>query len=268
MTLIMGILNVTPDSFSDGGRWAAVDAAIAHGLQLHADGADLIDVGGESTRPGATRVSPADEQARVLPVITELARHGLVVSVDTLNANTARAAAAAGAGIINDVSGGLADEAMASVAAATGVTFVAMHWRAHAQQMGALTQYADVVAEVRQALEARVAALERAGVARDKLVLDPGLGFAKRAEHDWALLARLDALVAVGLPVLVGASRKRFLAEALPAQTPVLGRDLPTAVVSVLSAQAGAWAVRVHDVAGTRAALNVLDRLESVRMDS
>ena len=268
MTLIMGILNVTPDSFSDGGRWAATDAAIAHGLQLHDDGADLIDVGGESTRPGATRVSPLDEQARVLPVITELARHGLTVSVDTLNASTARAAAAAGAGIINDVSGGLADEAMASVAAHSGLTYVAMHWRGHAQQMGALTDYDDVVTEVRHALEERVAVLERAGVARNRLVLDPGLGFAKRAEHDWALLAHLDALTAVGLPVLVGASRKRFLAEVMPAGTPSTGRDLPTAVVSVLSAQAGAWAVRVHDVAGTRAALNVLDRLASTRMDS
>lgn len=262
----MGVLNVTPDSFSDGGKWASTDAAVRHALTLRAQGADLIDVGGESTRPGATRVSPADEQARVIPVIAELARAGLVVSVDTLNAETAAAAAAAGATIINDVSGGLADPDMASVAAGTGLTYVAMHWRAHAQQMDALATYAHVVTEVRDELAARVAALVRAGMARENIVLDPGLGFSKLPEHNWQLLAHLDALDELGLPVMIGASRKRFLAASLPEGAPIAARDLPTAVVSVLAAQAGLWAVRVHDVAGTRAALDVLALVASGRM--
>ena len=258
MTLIMGVLNVTPDSFSDGGRWAATDAAIEHGLLLRAQGADLIDVGGESTRPGATRVTPAEEQNRVIPVVTELARQGLCLSIDTLNAATARAAAKAGASIINDVSGGLADPDMAAVVDDTGLNFVVMHWRAHAQQMDTVTEYDNVVTDVMAALSARVDVLTAAGVARERIVLDPGLGFSKKAEHNWQLINRLDAFVALGLPILVGASRKRFLADVLPVGTPVLDRDLPTAVVSVLAAQAGVWAVRVHDVAGTRAALNVL----------
>lgn len=264
----MGVLNVTPDSFSDGGRWADTDAAIRHGLSLHADGADLIDVGGESTRPGAARVTPADEQARIIPVITELARQGLTLSVDTLNASTARAAAAAGAHIINDVSGGLADPLMVGVAAETGLTYVAMHWRGHAQEMESRADYGDVVAEVTAELAARVDALTAAGVQRDRIVLDPGFGFSKRAEHNWRLFARLDALDALGLPVLVGVSRKRFLADVLPDGAPFLARDLPTAVLSVLAAQADAWAVRVHDVAATRTALNVLGQLRSARMDT
>ena len=254
----MGVLNVTPDSFSDGGQWASTDAAIEHGLLLHAQGADLIDVGGESTRPGAARVSPEQEQQRIIPVVTELARQGLRLSIDTLNAATARAAAKAGASVINDVSGGLADPGMAAVAAETGLTYVAMHWRAHAQQMDALADYGDVVTDVIAELRARVEALTRAGVARERIVLDPGLGFSKNTHHNWKLLGRLDAFAELGLPVMVGASRKRFLAETLPVGAPVFDRDLPTAVVSVLAAQAGAWAVRVHDVAATRTALNVL----------
>ncbi|SDO24677.1 dihydropteroate synthase [Cryobacterium flavum] len=258
MTLIMGVLNVTPDSFSDGGQWASTDAAIEHGLLLHAQGADLIDVGGESTRPGATRVSPEQEQRRVIPVVAELARQGLKLSIDTLNASTARAAAQAGASVINDVSGGLADPGMAAVAADTGLTYIAMHWRAHAQQMDTLADYGDVVTDVVAELSARVDALTAAGVARDRIVLDPGLGFSKKTEHNWQLLHRLDAFAALDLPVMVGASRKRFLASVLPVGAPVIERDLATAVVSVLAAQAGAWAVRVHDVAATRTALNVL----------
>ena len=254
----MGVLNVTPDSFSDGGKWASTDAAIEHGLLLHAQGADLIDVGGESTRPGATRVAPEHEQRRILPVVTELASQGLRLSIDTLNAGTALAAANAGASIINDVSGGLADPGMAAVAAETGLTYVAMHWRAHAQQMDARSDYGDVVTDVIAELRARVDALTAAGVAREHIVLDPGLGFSKRAEHNWQLINRLDAFRELGLPVMVGASRKRFLAGVLPVDAPVLDRDLPTAVVSVLAAQAGAWAVRVHDVAATRTALSVL----------
>ncbi len=254
----MGVLNVTPDSFSDGGQWASTDAAIEHGLLLHAQGADLIDVGGESTRPGATRVAPEHEQRRILPVVTELASQGLRLSIDTLNAATALAAAKAGASIINDVSGGLADPGMAAVAADTGLTYVAMHWRAHAQQMDARSDYGDVVTDVITELRARVDALTAVGVARENIVLDPGLGFSKTTEHNWQLINRLDAFAELGFPVMVGASRKRFLAGVLPVDAPVLDRDLPTAVISVLAAQAGAWAVRVHDVAATRTALNVL----------
>ena len=263
----MGVLNVTPDSFSDGGRWIETDAAIQHGLDLQSVGADLIDIGGESTRPGAGRVAPEEEQARILPVIRELSRQGLLISVDTLNSSTAAAAAAAGAHIINDVSGGLADPAMASVAADTGLRFIAMHWRAHAQEMDNMTQYGDVVADVRDELSARVDALVSAGVATDKIILDPGLGFSKVPEHNWEILGRLGEFDSLGLPVMIGASRKRFVASVLPEGAAVLDRDLPTAVISVLAAQAGAWAVRVHDVAGTRAALSVLARVSSARMD-
>ncbi|TFC91906.1 MULTISPECIES: dihydropteroate synthase [Cryobacterium] len=262
----MGVLNVTPDSFSDGGKWASTDAAISHAFDLRSQGADLIDVGGESTRPGAGRVTPAEEQSRVIPVITELTRQGFSISVDTLNSSTAAAAAAAGARIINDVSGGLADPLMASVAARSGLTYVAMHWRAHAKEMDDLAVYGDVVAEVRAELSARVDALTAAGLPREKIVLDPGLGFSKLPEHNWRLLAQLDVFAGLGLPVMVGASRKRFLAAALPADAQVADRDLPSAVVSVLAAQAGAWAVRVHDVAATRTALNVLALADSTRM--
>lgn len=268
MTKIMGILNVTPDSFSDGGRWAQADAAVARGLELAAEGADIVDVGGESTRPGADRVPPDAEQARVIPVIRELARNGVVVSVDTLHAETARAAIGAGAAIINDVSGGLADPAMASVAADTGRPYIAMHWRGHAQEMDRLADYGDVVQDVRRELETRVDVLLAAGVRPSQIVLDPGLGFAKQGAHNWQLLANLDVLQALGFPVMVGASRKRFLAGLLPADAPVTERDLPTAVISVLAAQAGAWAVRVHDVESTRTALAVLARLDSDRMDA
>ncbi len=262
----MGILNVTPDSFSDGGQWSSHDAAIAKGVALAADGADVIDVGGESTRPGAERVTPAEEQLRVIPVISELAARGLAVSIDTLNAATAEAAAKAGATIINDVSGGLADPDMASVAAASGLTYVAMHWRGHAREMEGRAVYGDVVTEVRDELAARVTELTGAGMSVDKIVLDPGLGFAKRAEHNWQLLASLDVLIETGFPILVGASRKRFLADVLPPDAPFTARDLPTSVISALAAQAGAWGVRVHDVAGTRAALAVLRSIRSARM--
>lgn len=264
----MGVLNVTPDSFSDGGRWADTDAAVRHAVDLHASGADLIDVGGESTRPGADRVSPQVEQDRVLPVITELRRLGIMTSVDTLNAQTAERAADAGVDIINDVSGGLADPGMAAVVARTGLTYIAMHWRGHARTMDTLADYDDVVATVVAELTDRVAVLEAAGVSRSRIVLDPGLGFSKDAEQNWRVFARLDAFAPLGLPVMVGASRKRFLAAVLPDDATIVDRDLPTAVLSVLAAQAGAWAVRVHDVAGTRAALNVLARVDSARIGS
>ena len=264
----MGVLNVTPDSFSDGGRWASTDTAVRHAIDLCAEGADLIDVGGESTRPGAGRVSPAAEQDRVLPVLEELQRLGIRTSIDTLNAETASLSAAAGADIINDVSGGLADPGMAAVVARTGLTYIAMHWRGHAQAMDALATYDDVVATVVAELTERVVALASAGVRRDRIVLDPGLGFSKDAEQNWRVFARLDAFAPLGLPVMVGVSRKRFLAGVLPDSASIIDRDLPTAVLSVLAAQAGVWAVRVHDVAGTRTALNVLDRVNSARIGS
>ena len=263
--LVMGVVNVTLDSFSDGGRWFDADAAIAHGVELVAEGADLVDVGGESTRPGAARVEPEEELRRVVPVIRELSDRGIRVSVDTMRAATALAAVEAGASIINDVSAGLADEAMGPIAAETGAQYVAMHWRGHSDRMDGLAEYDDVAIEVRDELAARVDALVAAGVDAERLILDPGLGFAKRGAQNWQLLARLDVLGGLGLPILVGASRKRFLGALLPDGAPVEERDLPTAVVSVLAAQAGAWGVRVHDVRGTRRALDVLGAWQSGR---
>jgi dihydropteroate synthase len=248
----MGILNVTPDSFSDGGRYADRDAAIARGLQLHAQGADIVDVGGESTRPGATPVSAEDEQARVLPVIRELVHARVPVSIDTSNAATARAAADAGASVINDVSGGLGDPDMYRVVAATGLLYVAMHSRGAAD---AEPRYDDVVADVRNELKARLAEMFVFGVQPDQVVLDPGIGFAKNAEHNWALLGHLPELSTLGHPILVGASRKRFLGALLPEGAPAESRDLPSAVLSALAAESGVWAVRVHDVESTRVAL-------------
>lgn len=259
----MGVVNVTPDSFSDGGLWLDPAKAVAHGLDLVARGADLVDVGGESTRPGAQRVTEAEELRRVIPVVTELARAGVVVSVDTMRASVAAAAVEAGARVVNDVSGALADPAMAEVVAATGAPFVVMHWRGQSADMDALAVYRDVVADVVAELTARVEALLAAGVKEEQLILDPGLGFAKTSEHNWALLGRLDALTALGRPVLVAASRKRFLGTLLANPEtgelrPARQRDDATAAVSVLSARAGAWAVRVHDVAGTADAVRVV----------
>lgn len=261
--LIMGIVNVTPDSFSDGGRWLEPAAALRHARELSASGAAVIDVGGESTRPGAARVRPEEEQARIIPVIAALAGAGITVSVDTMHASTALAAAAAGAQIINDVSGGLADPAMADAAAASGLVYVAMHWRGHLAGGPERSHYGDVVCDVRDALAARVEVLSAAGVAPERIVLDPGLGFSKATEHNWQLLGRLGELQSLGHPVLIGASRKRFLGALLPEGAPAEERDLPTAVVSALSAQAGVWALRVHDVRGTRIALDVLASWQS-----
>lgn len=257
---VMGILNVTPDSFSDGGLFAATDAAVAHGLAMAAAGADLVDVGGESTRPGAHRVDPDVEAARVLPVVTELSRAGVACSVDTTRASVARSAAAAGAAVINDVSGGLADPAMAAVMADCGLPWVLMHWRAPSATMTEHADYADVVVDVRRELAARVDAALAAGVALDALVLDPGLGFAKRAEHNWELLHRLPELVALGLPVLVGASRKRFLPPSgHPAGSvaDVRARDHATVAVTAAVAAHDIWGVRVHDVEGSLRAAEV-----------
>jgi dihydropteroate synthase len=262
---IVGVLNVTPDSFSDGGRWDSPDAAIARGLELHRQGADIVDVGGESTRPGADRVPAAVERERVLPVIEALVAEGVVVSVDTLNASTGTAAVAAGAAYLNDVSGGLADPGMARAAADSGVTFIASHWRGHSATMQQNAEYTDVVVDVRTELGRRADALLEAGLAADRLILDPGLGFAKRAEHNWRLLAHLSELSALGFPVLVGASRKRFLGELLPEGASIEDRDPATAVVSALAAREGAWGVRVHDVAATRAALRVVEAWDEGR---
>ncbi|MCP2371014.1 dihydropteroate synthase [Agromyces terreus] len=262
-TLVMGVINVTPDSFSDGGEWFDVDRAVAHGLDLVADGADILDVGGESTRPGAARVEPAEELRRVVPVVRELAARGIRVSVDTMRAATARAAVEAGAEIVNDVSAGLADEAMVPTVADTGAAYVAMHWRGHSDRMDSLTEYADVAVDVRDELARRVEALTAAGVASERIILDPGLGFSKTGEQNWEVLRRLDVLTGLGFPVLVGASRKRFIGSLLPDDATMAERDLPTAVVSALSAQAGAWGVRVHDVQATRRALDVVGAWQS-----
>lgn len=257
-SLVMGILNVTPDSFSDGGRWDSVDAAIARGLELAAEGADIVDVGGESTRPGAERVDPATEADRVVPVVRALADAGIAVSIDTMRAATAAVAVEAGASIVNDVSGGLADADMAAVVAGLDVDYVAMHWRAHSTEMDGRDRYDDVVAEVRDELSARVGALTDAGVDPARIVLDPGLGFAKVGESNWPLLARLDALQALGHRVLVGASRKRFLGAVLDDGAEPADREHATTAVTVLAAQAGAWAVRVHEPRHAKDAIAVL----------
>jgi dihydropteroate synthase len=259
--VVIGIINVTPDSFSDGGRYLDRDDAVAHGLALRAQGADLVDVGGESTRPGARRVDAATEIARVVPVLRALAASGVPCSVDTTRAAVAEAALEAGAVIVNDVSGGLADPAMAPTMARCRVPWILMHWRGHSEKMDELASYQDVVAEVRAELVARVDAAVLAGVDPAALLLDPGLGFAKKAAHNWALLRRLDALTELGFPVLVGASRKRFLGTLLADRDGVPrrcdGRDTATAVVSALAAVAGAWGVRVHDAAASRDAVAV-----------
>lgn len=262
-TWVIGILNVTPDSFSDGGRWADTDGAVARGQQLVEQGADIVDVGGESTRPGAHRVDADTELARVIPVISRLAGNGVLCSVDTTRSAVAAAAVRAGAVIVNDVSGGRADPAMAAVVADAGVPWILMHWRGHSDRMATLAHYRDVLAEVREELLRQVDAALAAGVDLRQLIIDPGLGFAKNAEHNWELLHRLGELVAVGLPVLVGASRKRFLGELLAdpsgALRPPAGREAATAAASILAAQQRVWGVRVHEPAPTLDALAVLD---------
>jgi dihydropteroate synthase len=260
----MGVVNVTADSFSDGGLFLDRDRAVEHGLALAADGADIIDVGGESTRPGATRVDPDVEASRVLPVIKDLAGQGLTVSIDTMRSEVARTALENGAQIVNDVSGGRADPNMAGVVADAKVPWVLMHWRsvgaAHPHEVPA---YRDVVDEVRTALLAAVDAAVSAGVDPAKLIIDPGLGFAKTGEHNWALLRALPEFVGTGIPVLVGASRKRFLGALLAGPDgeprPPDGRETATAVISALAGLHGAWGVRVHDVRASVDALKVLE---------
>ena len=265
-TLLMGVLNVTPDSFSDGGRWAAPEAAAVHARELIAQGADIIDIGGESTRPGAQSVDVDTEISRVLPVVRALLADGTdgtgtagsaVISVDTIHAATAEAAIDAGAHIINDVSGGLADPAMHGLIARTGVVYVCQHWRGDPETMDRLTDYpGGVVSGVEAELRERLSELDAAGVDRSQVVLDPGLGFAKTHAQSWDLLAATSRLIAdLGQPILVGSSRKRFLALAAEAEATPVQRDAATAATTALAAAAGAWAVRVHEVPANRAAV-------------
>ncbi len=261
--VVMGVVNVTPDSFSDGGAWFQPEDALAHGRLLVEQGADVLDVGGESTRPGAERPSEAEELRRVLPVVEGLARLG-PVSVDTMRSAVAAAALDAGASLVNDVSGGLADPEMAALVAERGVPFVAMHWRGHGAGMQDRAHYDDVVVDVCRELSERAEALLAAGVAPERLVLDPGFGFAKLAPHNWQLLRRLDAVLDLGFPVLVGTSRKKFLGlvgrEGREERAP-LERDVATAVTTAHAAWAGAWGVRVHDVLAAVDALDVAEAL-------
>ena len=265
----MGVLNVTPDSFSDGGRYAGTADAVAHAEQMRAEGADIVDVGGESTRPGAHRVDADEEARRVVPVIAELAARGMTVSVDTYRAGVAEQALAAGAVIVNDVSGGLGDPNMAAVVRDAGCPWILMHWRGHSDRMQELAQYGDVVADVRAELRARADAAVAAGIDPGRLVLDPGLGFAKTAQHNWALLAALDSLVALGFPLLVGASRKSFLGRLLPgadgAPRPVDQREDATVALTAVSALRGVWGVRVHEVRPSVDAALAVAAIEAAR---
>jgi dihydropteroate synthase len=258
----MGIVNVTNDSFSDGGRFLDRDRAVAHGLALVAHGAQIVDVGGESTRPGATRLASGIERDRVLPVVKELAAQGVTVSIDTMHAEVAEAALECGARMVNDVSGGRADARMGPLLAEANVPWVLMHWRSvAADRPHHISAYGDVVADVRAELLASVDAAVAAGVSTENLIIDPGLGFAKSAQHNWALLRALPQFVAAGIPVLVGASRKRFLGALLAEPDGTLrepdGRETATAVISALAAEHGAWGVRVHDVRASVDAVRV-----------
>jgi dihydropteroate synthase len=259
--VVMGVLNVTPDSFSDGGRYADVEAAVRHGARMHAQGAHLVDVGGESTRPGADRIDARTETDRVVPVIRELAVLGVPMSIDTTRASVAAAALEAGVEVVNDVSGGLADPVMSKVVASAGCPWILMHWRGHSRAMNALARYDDVVKEVRDELRQRVHDALAAGVRADRIAIDPGLGFAKKAEHNWQLTIHLAELVALGYPVVFGASRKSYLGSLLAGADgtprPVDGREAATVATSVLAVAAGVWGVRVHDVRATVDALAV-----------
>jgi dihydropteroate synthase len=241
--LIMGILNVTPDSFADGGRHNDFDAAVVRGLEMIAEGVDIIDIGGESTRPGADRVSEAEEIERTIPVITELAKHGARISIDTMRASTAEAAIKAGASIINDVSGGLADPNMLQTAARLQVPYIAMHWRGQSKDMNSKAIYGDVVSDVISELQERISAALDAGIQPGNLIIDPGLGFAKEAEHNWKIIDSISNFVELGYPVLIGASRKRFLGGESPDE-----REQATIELTKRLATTGIWAVRVHSV--------------------
>ena len=270
----MGVINVTPDSFSDGGKWFGPEDAIAHGLKLAAAGADIVDVGGESTRPGALRISEDEELRRVGPVVTALAEAGVVVSIDTMRVRVAERALGAGARLVNDVSGGLADPGMAGLIADARVPYVVMHWRGHSVDMQDRAIYADVVKEVTAELSARVTALTAAGIDPAQLIIDPGLGFAKLPAHSWTLLTRLPEIAcldhpAAPFPVLVGASRKGFIARLLgagpDAPRPFAGCDDATVALTTYAALAGAWCVRVHSVPGNADAVRIAARLGEER---
>jgi dihydropteroate synthase len=248
--LVMGILNATPDSFADGGEHFTYPDAVEHGLKLIAEGADIIDVGGESTRPGAERVSAAEEERRVINVISKLADAGKPISIDTMRASTARAAVIAGASIINDVSGGLADAAMLDTAAELRVPYIAMHWRGHSKEMNNLAVYKNVVDEVIAELSLRIEAALSAGVSKTNLIIDPGIGFAKDPADNWAIIEEIAQFVDLGYPVLVGASRKRFLGGDDPT-----ARETATVELTKRLSQSGIWAVRVHGVAANKAVL-------------
>lgn len=259
--MVWGVLNVTPDSFSDGGLFDSVDRAIEQAGAMQAQGADVIDVGGESTRPGAQRITADEECARVLPVIRELSGAGMTVSIDTMRAQVAQAAVQAGASIVNDVSGGRADETMHGVMARLDVPYVIMHWRGHSDRMDELARYYDPVAQVCEELQEQVDKAVAAGVDGSALILDPGIGFAKNAEHNWQVLRGLDRLDSLGFPLLVGPSRKRFLGALLADDSGTMretaGRDVATSAMSALLAERGVWGVRVHDVQGTVDAIKV-----------
>lgn len=248
--LVMGILNVTPDSFSDGGEFESYDSAVSHGLEMLAEGADIIDIGGESTRPGAERITEEEELARVIPVIKELSKHGAVISIDTMRSGVARAAVAAGATYINDVSGGLADTQMHHVAAELGCSYILMHWRGHSIDMNSKAIYSNVVEEVKAELIEQVGKALAAGIVKENLILDPGIGFAKESDHNWELIHRIAEIVDLGYPVLVGASRKRFLGGDSP-----LDREAATLKITEDLLTTGIWGVRVHSVAPHKAVI-------------
>lgn len=250
--LVMGILNVTPDSFADGGRHNEFEAAVARGLEMIAEGVDIIDIGGESTRPGAERVMEEEEIARTIPVIKELAKYGTTISIDTMRASTAEAAVKAGASIINDVSGGLADTEMLPTAARLKIPYILMHWRGQSKDMNSRAVYGDVVNDVIAELNERIAAALVAGIHKDKLIIDPGIGFAKDAEHNWAIIDAIDRFVDLGYPVLVGASRKRFLGGDSPDE-----REQATIDLTKRLGTTGIWAVRVHSVKPHKEVLNL-----------
>lgn len=264
-TLVMGVLNVTPDSFSDGGLFKETQTAIDHGRNMVANGADIVDIGGESTRPGSERISQDEELSRVIPVITALADDGIAVSIDTMRADVARESVAAGAVIINDISGGKADEDMLPFVATTDLPFILMHWRGHSNVMAELTDYNDVAADVAAELRVQVETAVRAGVERNRIVVDPGVGFAKTTQQNWPLIQELEVIDELELPVLWGVSRKKFLGELLADTTgefrEMSGREAATTALTTYFALAGAWAVRVHDVRASRDAIEVVERL-------
>ena len=263
-TLVMGVINVTPDSFSDGGQFEDSKIAISHGLAMANQGADIIDIGGESTRPGADRISEQEEIDRVLPVIESLVAEGIVVSIDTMRASVAKTAVAAGAHIINDVSGGKSDPEMLPYVATLDLPYILMHWRGPSNVMNSLTDYDDVVVDVRNELLAQVHAAVAVGVDRSRIAVDPGIGFAKTVDQNWPILKHLEVLEAEGLPILMGVSRKKFLGELLAKDgepREMAGREAATTAISVLMAQRKTWCVRVHDARSSRDAIEVVNRM-------